>query len=111
MSIRLLLGVLVAVVLLMNYRLWLDEDNGVREVRSLQSAIVDQQAVNAQLQERNQALAAEVFSLKQGLDALEERARMELGMVREGETFFWILEEPLPLAPLSQADTARAKRP
>ena len=50
---------------------------------------------NQQLRERNQALEAEVQDLKQGLGAIEERAREELGMIKEGETFYQIIEEPV----------------
>ncbi|HEX22236.1 MAG TPA: cell division protein FtsB, partial [Chromatiales bacterium] len=58
----------------------------------LDRAIAVQGAENAQLLERNQALAAEVADLKQGVDAIEERARRELGMIKEGETFFQVVD-------------------
>ena len=54
--------------------------------------IEEQQVENAQLVERNKRLEAEVRNLKKGLAALEERARSEMGMVKEGETFFQLVE-------------------
>jgi cell division protein FtsB len=55
--------------------------------------VVLQEQDNAVLEERNQVLAAEVQDLKSGLDAIEERARSELGMIKEDDTFFQIIEE------------------
>lgn len=90
---RILLAVLMALILSLNYQLWLSPDQGVRKVRSLEAAVQAQRAENAILTERNAALEAEVNDLKEGLAAIEERARAELGMIRKGETFFRILEE------------------
>lgn len=95
---RILLGFLISVLLMLNYHLWLAPDRGVREVQWLHAAIAEQQAKNAKLNERNRGLEAEVNDLKTGVDAIEERARIDLGMIHAGETFFRILEEPLPLA-------------
>lgn len=64
------------------------------EVWHLQQSIVEQKAINASIQDRNAALDAEVLDLKQGLDAIEGRARSEMGMVKQGETFFQIIDEP-----------------
>jgi cell division protein FtsB len=58
----------------------------------LHHAVEKQRQDNAVLAERNQLLAAEVKDLKSGRDALEERARSELGMIKPGETFFQIVE-------------------
>ena len=49
---------------------------------------------NQQLSERNQSLAAEVLDLKQGMEAIEERARSEMGMIKNNETFYQIIDEP-----------------
>lgn len=62
------------------------------EVWRLDRAAVVQMAENSQLRERNQALAAEVADLKQGVDAIEERARRELGMIKKGETFYQVID-------------------
>ena len=83
---------LVVVLISLQYKLWIDED-GVRRLIYLNDRIEYQQAKNQQMYERNEVLAAEVEDLKSGYDAIEERARMELGMIRKGETFFQIIEK------------------
>lgn len=92
---RLLFAVLVALLLVLQYRLWLAED-GVRKLWQLEEAIAAQQAENAELTQRNDALRAEVQDLKTGVEAIEERARSELGMIGEGETFYQVVEAPRP---------------
>lgn len=82
---------LVTVFIVLQYQLWIDKD-GVRKLVHLSDRIEDQTEKNQQLYERNEVLAAEVEDLKSGFDAIEERARMELGMIREGETFFQVIE-------------------
>jgi cell division protein FtsB len=77
---------------LLQYRLWLSHD-GVPSLIRLHTTVEKQRRDNTTLAERNQVLAAEVQDLKSGLDALEERARSELGMVKPGETFFQVIEE------------------
>lgn len=86
--------VLGLLLLALQYQLWVG-DGSQAEVWGLQRAVEAQQQENAELRERNQALAAEVNDLKTAEEAIEERARLELGMIREGETFYRILE-PLP---------------
>ena len=83
---------LVAIFLVLQYQLWIDRD-GVRKLVHLSDRIEEQTEKNQQLYERNEVLAAEVEDLKSGFDAIEERARMELGMIREGETFFQVIEK------------------
>jgi cell division protein FtsB len=84
------LASLAALLLLLQYRVWLSSD-GVREVWKLRGAVSAQQAENERLSERNRQLAAEVRDLKQGYAALEERARTDLGMIGSNETFFQTL--------------------
>ncbi|MDC9725739.1 MAG: cell division protein FtsB [Gammaproteobacteria bacterium] len=84
---------LLVLLLLLQYRLWFSHD-GLPSVLHLHRAVELQRQDNAVLEERNQVLTAEVQDLKSDLDALEERARSELGMIKPGETFFQILEEP-----------------
>ena len=91
---------LIAVVGFLHYLLWIDED-GFRQTQALRIGIQAQQDQNAELAERNRALAAEIFDLKNGLMAIEERARSDMGMIRQGETLYRLLEKPKP----------RAKRP
>ena len=62
------------------------------EVWSLKKTVAKQQQINADLIARNTALDAEVLDLKNGMAAIEERARTELGMIKEGETFYRIVE-------------------
>ncbi len=84
---------LLLVLVLLQYRIWVGEGS-FAEVWDLYQQVKTQQTENHQLQERNQALEAEVIDLKQGLDAIEERAREELGMIKDDETFYHIIDEP-----------------
>jgi cell division protein FtsB len=81
---------LLALLLLLQYRLWLGE-GGSREVARLREEISAQRAENEQLKVRNRTLAAEVQDLKKGTTAIEERARTDLGMVGQGETFYQVV--------------------
>lgn len=90
---KVLLGVLIALLVVLQYRLWFGEGS-IQQVLSLSEQVRASHAELTRLTQRNQALAAEVEDLKSGLDAIEERARSDLGMVAEGETFYqFILEE------------------
>ena len=90
MVIRFVAAVLFASLLALHYGLWVS-DGGMREVRRLEQAISSQSEENAGLAERNRTLAAEVRDLKEGLIAIEERARTDLGMVGANETFFQVV--------------------
>jgi cell division protein FtsB len=92
---------LALVIVLLQYRVWLS-DGGVRELDRLQKAVAAQRSENDQLAERNRQLAAEVRDLKTGLDALEERARSDLGMIAPHETFYQVVP------PASQSPTRTA---
>lgn len=85
---------LTVILLLLQYRLWFSHD-GLPAVLHLHRQVEIQRQGNAVLEERNNVLAADVHDLKSGLDALEERARNDLGMIKLGETFFQIIEEPV----------------
>jgi cell division protein FtsB len=85
-----LAAALAVVLILLQYRIWVS-DNGVRQVERLRQAVATQQAEDAQLTERNRQLAAEVRDLKTGMDALEERARSDLGMIARNETFYQVV--------------------
>ncbi len=87
---RLLIVCLSVALAALQFKLWVSDDS-VREVWALQAEVDAQTAENAALAERNSALEAEVVDLKQGVDAAEERARSELGMVKRDETFYQIL--------------------
>ncbi|VAW80829.1 Cell division protein DivIC (FtsB), stabilizes FtsL against RasP cleavage [hydrothermal vent metagenome] len=90
---RLLIWLLAVLVVLLQYRLWVG-DGSLAEVWDLYQQVETQKTENHELLERNQALEAEVNDLKQGLEAIEERAREELGMTRDDETFYQIIEDP-----------------
>ena len=89
---KLLFAVLTVLLLTLQHRLWIG-DGSLAEVWQLHRSIEVRKAENMTLAERNRALQAEVRDLKQGLDAIEERARSELGMMKRGETFFHVIEE------------------
>jgi len=88
---RLVTLVLAALIAAIQYPLWLGKGSWLR-VWEVDRQIRAQRAINERLQARNSALDAEVRDLKQGLEAIEERARSELGMIRQDEIFFQILE-------------------
>ena len=82
---------LVLLVGYLQYRLWFGDGNLV-EVLQLRDEVEAQREENSRLQERNAVLDAEVRDLQQGHDAIEEHAREDLGMVKDGETFYQIVE-------------------
>jgi cell division protein FtsB len=86
---RVLAGILSALILLIQVPLWLGKGGWLTAWR-LESKLEAERAKNLQLEDRNAALTAEVRDLKQGTEAIEERARSELGMVRNDEVFFQI---------------------
>ena len=90
------LGVfLAALFIALQYRLWTG-DGSLAEVWRLRQAVEGQRLENARLAERNRALDAEVRDLKEGLAAVEERARSELGMIGRDEIFYQIVEPEAP---------------
>ena len=88
------IGIVLIILLLgLQYRLWVG-DGSLAEIWTMKSKIAEQEKKNDLLKQRNQLLKAEVVDLKRGLDAVEERARMDLGMVKKGETFYRLVEQP-----------------
>lgn len=87
--------ILIALMTAIQYPLWLGKGSWFR-VWETDQQLKEQRATNQKLQARNTALDAEVRDLKQGSEAIEERARSELGMIKQDEIFFQILEEPKP---------------
>ena len=87
---RALLVVLGSAAVLLQAQLWLSDD-GYRKTVSLREAVAEQRALNEELVRRNAALDAEVVNLKQGREAAEERARTDLGLIGETETFFQVV--------------------
>ncbi len=96
---RALTLILVALIAALQYPLWLGKGSWLR-VWDLSRQIEKQQESNAKLKARNDSLDAEVRDLKQGYAAIEERARSELGMVKQDEVFYQVMDEgmaaPLP---------------
>jgi len=91
--VKIILYILIGILIGLQYPLWLG-DGGLLALWKLKYEISTQKIENTRLKERSLALEAEVRDLKQGYEALEERARAELGMVRRGETLFQIIERP-----------------
>jgi cell division protein FtsB len=89
---------LASLIVLLQYPLWLGKGGWLR-VWEVERQVEAQKAGNATLEVRNAALDADVRDLKQGYDAIEERARYELGMVRQDEIFFQIVDKAPSGAP------------
>ena len=86
-----LLIVLLVMLMGLQYRLWLG-DGGIAQGATLKQQIAEQRSENERLFERNRVMDAEVMELKKGMETVEERARYELGMVKEGETLYLLAE-------------------
>ena len=87
---RWLLVVLGIISLAIQGQLWFSQ-NGFSKTRALRVAVAEQRAQNEGLRDRNDALEAEVVNLKQGIEAAEERARTDLGMIGKHETFYQVV--------------------
>lgn len=88
---RFLLLLLIVLLVWLQFQLWTGK-GGQNEVRQLKHSIELQQQENAKLKERNAALQAEVNDLKSGVEAIEEFARSEMGMIKKDETFYQLVE-------------------
>ncbi len=95
---RTLAVALAVFVILLQYPLWVGKGGWFR-VWGLERQVQEQKDANARLRQRNSALDAEVRDLKQGVEAIEERARYELGMIRQDEIFFQVVALPPAEAP------------
>lgn len=83
-------AVLLCLLVMLQYRLWFGK-NSVPDYVSMQEEVQAQRIQNANLKQRNSLLIADIEDLKIGLDAAEERARNDLGLIKQGETFYRIL--------------------
>jgi cell division protein FtsB len=83
----------VALIVVLQYPMWLGK-GGWLQVRELDRQLAAQKEANAKLKVRNDALDADVRDLKAGFEAIEERARSELGMVKQDEVFFQLRQRP-----------------
>ena len=99
---RWLLVALLLLLGLLQYRLWIAEGS-LAEQRRLQRQVEEQARVNEELRRRNAVLEREVLELQTGNAGVEQRAREQLGLIREGETFYQFVDkeaaDPLPAAP------------
>ena len=86
-----LLIVLLVMLAGLQYRLWLG-DGGIAQAAQLKLQISEQKAENERLFERNRVMDAEVLQLQKGMESVEERARYELGMIKEEETLYLLAE-------------------
>lgn len=89
--------IFVVLIAALQYPLWLGKGSWLR-VWEVDREVTQQKEINQKLRARNASLDAEVRDLKQGYDAIEERARSELGMIKRDEIFFQVLEDPKPAA-------------
>ncbi len=88
---KLLWTILVVLILLLQVRLWVGEGS-FAQVWAMENTLEEQRQENAKLASRNERLYAEVRNLRSGEGAIEERARMNLGLIRNDETFFLVVE-------------------
>ncbi|MFT7299704.1 MAG: cell division protein FtsB [Porticoccus sp.] len=89
---RWILVIFILLFLILQYRLWVG-DGSMAQRQVLQHKVNMQWEENKALRERNSILASEVKDLKNGLESVEERARADLGMVKEGETFYMVVDK------------------
>ncbi len=91
-TLKMVLAILSLILIFLQLRLWIGEGS-VSTIQHLETEIATQSNENSTLLNRNEALLQDVNDLKNGLDSLEERARGELGLIKEGETFYLIVDE------------------
>ncbi|HEY0961192.1 MAG TPA: cell division protein FtsB [Pseudomonadales bacterium] len=104
-----ILVMLLLVLLALQVRLWAGAGS-IAEIVRLENAIEAQNVENAQLEARNGVLMEDVSDLRNGLDSIEERARNELGLIRQGETFYLMVDEE-PKAPEPATPAVEPMRP
>ena len=88
---KVIIAVLLVLIGGLHYRLWVGEGS-LAETSSLEERVTKAMIDNEVKTNRNQILRAEIIELKSGLESIEERARSELGMIKEGETFYLLVE-------------------
>jgi cell division protein FtsB len=90
---RIVIAILILLLIVLQYRLWVGAGS-LAEVNNLKHEIAELEKELVGLRERNRALQAEVKDLRSGQSAIEERARSELGMIKEGEVFYQVIQPP-----------------
>jgi cell division protein FtsB len=88
---KILMFIMLLLIGHLQYRLWYG-DASIAQIKAYQQRLEELNSQVTEKKERNQALYAEVLDLRKGQEAIEERARDELGMIKEGETFFQVIE-------------------
>jgi cell division protein FtsB len=88
---KILIPIIILLIIHFQYRIWIG-DGSVAEIDAYQQRLDDLKKQVEEKRQRNEALYAEVLDLRKGQEAIEERARDELGMIKEDETFFHVLE-------------------
>ncbi|MGH8235054.1 MAG: cell division protein FtsB [Rhodanobacteraceae bacterium] len=91
--LRWLALILLALLIGLQIKLWVG-DGGMQDLRAIRARVSQQQAENAKLKRRNEALGADVEDLKHGQDAVEARARSQLGLIKPGEVFYQVVTTP-----------------
>lgn len=86
-AMRLVTPILLILVLMLQYRLWFGR-NSVADYAQLKASVANQAQINEKLERRNELLKKEILDLKRGHNAVEERARNELGLIKQGEVFY-----------------------
>ena len=92
LAMEFILAALLVLLVLLQLRLWQGEGS-LSDIQRLEGEIAAQTAINARLAERNEGLKQEVGDLKNGLDSIEERARSEMGLIKQGETYFLVVDK------------------
>jgi len=106
---RLITALLLIFVVLLQYRLWFGK-NSVPDYLALEDEVVRQQIDNDKLRQRNKLLYADTYDLKSGIEAVEERARNELGMIKYGETFFRLIPNKKKSHSINRTKTSKASK-
>lgn len=102
--------ILIALLIALQIKLWVG-DGGMRDLRAIRGRLSTQQAENAKLKQRNETLHADVEDLKQGRDAVEARARSQLGLIKPGEVFYQVVTPPAGAASAASPATAASAPP
>lgn len=110
MNLRWLTLILVVLIAALQYPLWLGKGSWLK-AWEVDQELAKQKVENARLKARNASLEAEVKDLKTGYEAIEGRARSELGMIKQDEVFFQVLEDAKPIPPLAPSPKPPAETP
>lgn len=107
---RWVIFLLIVVIGYLQYRLWFGEGS-VEQIVQLQREIEQQKLENSRLEERNRVLVAQIRELKEGTHSIEAKARTDMGMIRQGETFYFITDKNPSAEPGPGAGKPAPKKP